>query len=184
MCSSDARRIEIELIADATAAGRARHVVGRAAAGLPGDLGFRARLAASELVSNSVAHAIDRSDPLVRLAVSRTATGLRVEVRDSGAAYDSEVRHVTTDATSGRGLRLVDVLVDRWEAEHDDEGNLVWFEIDQPAGGDSVAPDRPSSAANRDCHGRNELGSSPRDSNPTRPGIGRKPVASTTIGGM
>lgn len=127
---SDATRVEVELAADAQAASQARTVVSQATAKLPGDLSFRARLAASELVTNSVVHQ-DRPEPLVRLAVATSPSGLRVEVRDGGAPFESTPRHPSEHTTSGRGLRLVDVLVDRWGTNHAD-GNLVWFEIDTP----------------------------------------------------
>jgi anti-sigma regulatory factor (Ser/Thr protein kinase) len=128
---SDATRVEVELAADAQAASQARTVVSQATAKLPGDLSFRARLAASELVTNSVVHPQDRPEPLVRLAVATSPSGVRVEVRDGGAPFESAPRHPSEQTTSGRGLRLVDVLVDRWGTNHAD-GNLVWFEIDTP----------------------------------------------------
>jgi len=46
-------------------------------------------------------------------------------MRDSGAPFDGEARVVSERATSGRGLSLVDALVDRWGDEHGN-GNLVW----------------------------------------------------------
>lgn len=135
---SDWEHVEVELAAGAEAPREARRVVGRATAKLAGDLGFRARLAASELVANSVTYAVERAGQQVRLAVMPTGTGVRVEVRDYGAPFDSTAREVSERATSGRGLRLVDVLVDRWGVERE-SGNLVWFEIDEAAGGDRDA---------------------------------------------
>lgn len=126
----DASRVEVELAADAQAASQARSVVSQATAKLPGDLSFRAQLAASELVTNSVVHQ-DRPEPLVRLVVATGPSGVRVEVRDGGTPFESTPRHPSERTTSGRGLRLVDVLVDRWGTNHED-GNLVWFEIDTP----------------------------------------------------
>ena len=127
---SDATRVEVELAADAQAASQARTVVSQATAKLPGDLSFRARLATSELVTNSVVHPHDRLEPLVRLVVATGPIGVRVEVRDGGAPFESTPRRPSEHTTSGRGLRLV-VLVDRWGTNHDD-ANLVWFEIDAP----------------------------------------------------
>jgi anti-sigma regulatory factor (Ser/Thr protein kinase) len=124
--------LEVELAADWAAASQARALVDRVGAGMPGDVGFRARLAASELVTNSVAYAARTPADRVKLTVVRFGTLIRVEVRDRGARFDSEPRSVSERATSGRGLRLVDALVDRWGTEHED-GNLVWFEIDEPS---------------------------------------------------
>lgn len=131
---SDEESAEVEL-APSGAARRARAVVDRIVATMPGDLRFRARVAVSELVTNSVAHAAGARDDRLRLLVVRTRAGVRVEVRDGGEPFDSEARVVSEHATSGRGLRLVDGLVDRWGADPAD-GNLIWFEIDRPAGGD------------------------------------------------
>ena len=128
---SDENRVDVELAADAQAASRARTVVSQATAKLPGDLSFRARLAASELVTNSVVHPRDRPEQVVRLVVATGPSRVRVEVRDGGAPFESTPRHPSEQTTSGRGLRLVDVLVDRWGTNHED-ANLVWFEIDTP----------------------------------------------------
>ncbi len=140
---SNDTRVEIELAPNARAPGRARNAVDGVTAAMAGDVGFRARLAASELVANSVAHAAASSADGIRLTVARIGAVLRVEVRDGGAPFDSEVRIVSERATSGRGLRLVDALVDRWGSDHANE-NVVWFEIDRPAD-DDRAPTTPPS---------------------------------------
>jgi len=142
-------RIEAELSADASAPRQARRLVGEATAALPGDVGFRARLATSELVANSVTHAPGAGDETVRLAVVPTGAGVRVEVRDRGARFDAAARQVSEQAISGRGLGLVDVLVDRWGVVREADGNLAWFEIDEPAGGDPDRSTRPASGASR-----------------------------------
>jgi len=132
-------------VADVEAPRRARGAVGRVLAGLPGDVGFRARLLVSELVSNCVQHAgAEPAAGTVRVRVERLGGAVRVEVSDDGPPFDSAVRLVSERATSGRGLALVDALVDRWGSEHE-QGNLVWFEIDDPAGGASEphGPPRP-----------------------------------------
>lgn len=144
---SDENRVEVELVADAQAASQARTVVSQATAKLPGDLSFRARLAASELVTNSVVHPQARPEPLVRLVVATSPSGVRVEVRDGGAPFESTPRHPSEQTTSGRGLRLVDVLVDRWGTNHTD-ANLVWFEIDTPTDEQPNPPEhRPARAS-------------------------------------
>jgi anti-sigma regulatory factor (Ser/Thr protein kinase) len=132
--------VEVELAADAGAVRCARAVVDRVARGLPGDVGFRARVAVGELVANGVEHAAGAARDWVGLGVFRSATGIRVEVRDRGAPFDETPRVVSGRATSGRGLRIMDALVDRWGVEHE-SGNLVWFEIDEPA---DAVPDPPS----------------------------------------
>ena len=139
--------VEVELAAVPASVRRARALVERVAAGLPGDVGFRARLVAGELVANSVQHAGAEDSDRVAVTVVRSARGIRVEVRDRGAPFDDTPRVVPERATSGRGLRLVDALVDRWGAEHED-GNLVWFEIDAPARDDQgPRPTHPAEGA-------------------------------------
>jgi len=127
--------VQVELAAAPGAVRQARAVVDRVAAGMPGDVGFRARVAVSELVANSVEHAAGTASDRVGLSVFRPGPVIRVEVRDRGGRFDGAPRAVPGRATSGRGLRLVDALVDRWGVEHED-GNLVWFEIDEPSGGE------------------------------------------------
>jgi anti-sigma regulatory factor (Ser/Thr protein kinase) len=131
MCG-DQQVVNAELPASHEAPRLARSVVDRVAAGLPGDVGFRARLAASELVANSVRHV---AHPWIRIEVVQTSSGLRVEVRDGGPAFDGRPRRTLPDATGGRGLAIVEAVVDRWGTTPSDD-NLVWFEIDRPAGGD------------------------------------------------
>jgi anti-sigma regulatory factor (Ser/Thr protein kinase) len=125
------QRFEVALPAGPEAPRLARSVVDRVAAGLPGDVGFRARLAASELVTNSVRHV---AHPRIRIKAAQTSSGLRVEVRDGGAAFDARPRRSLPDATSSRGLAIVDAIVDRWDTTPSDD-NLVWFELDRPVGG-------------------------------------------------
>ena len=137
---------QVELTAVPGAVGQARAVVDRVAAGMPGDVGFRARVAVSELVANSVEHAAGAASDRVGLAVVRSGTVLRVEVRDRGRRFDDAPRQVPGRATSGRGLQLLDALVDRWAVEHED-GNLVWFEIDQPSRGEHDPRSTPPAGA-------------------------------------
>jgi anti-sigma regulatory factor (Ser/Thr protein kinase) len=131
-------RLELELPVDARAPAQARAAVDRVTARVPGDIGFRARVAISELVANSVTHAPD-AEGTIRIRVIRMPSLLRVEVHDGGAPFDSGARVVSTKATSGRGLQLVDALVDRWGVVHE-RGNRIWFEIDQHTGGGHDGP--------------------------------------------
>ena len=79
----------------------------------------------SELVTNALVHASSQ----VRLAVERRDDCVRVEVAD-GSAVEPIVREVEGGATTGRGLRIVEQLVDRWGVEADGDGKLVWVEVD------------------------------------------------------
>ena len=142
------QRIELELAADHHAPEKAREAVDRLTSSLPGDVGFRARLAASELVANSATHAAEESEGLIRVTLVRTELTIRIEVRDAGKPF-APLRPVPPpEATSGRGLLLVEALADRWGSDHRD-GNLVWFEIDRPSNGIDYDAIRPAAAAER-----------------------------------
>ena len=56
---------------------------------------------------------------------------LRIEVRDQDPASPPVLRS-DADLTQvgGRGLQLVDTLADRWGWSEEDQGKVVWFELD------------------------------------------------------
>ena len=69
------------------------------------------RLLVSELVTNSVRHA---SSGTIRLRASLADQRLRVEVHDDGPGLSSAPLNRRALADSGRGLRLLTRLADRW----------------------------------------------------------------------
>jgi two-component sensor histidine kinase len=83
----------------------------------------------SELVTNAVRHARTR----LHVSVSIADRTLRVEVSDDDPTLPvaPALEH---HATSGRGLRIVDNLADRWGATPTDAGKTVWFELQIRAG--------------------------------------------------
>lgn len=89
-------------------------------------------LLVSELVTNSVLHA--RSEPDV--AVLLTPDAVRIEVSDQGGALP-DVVEPSDEATSGRGLALVETLSSAWGVEASPGGKTVWFEVGRP---DAMAP--------------------------------------------
>jgi len=86
-----------------------------------GELRDTIELLISELVTNAVIHA--RSD--VELTISEHGARIRVEVSDTNPQMPA-IRE--PDAASGRGLRLVDALADRWGTIGRADGKTVWFE--------------------------------------------------------
>ena len=86
-------------------------------------------LLVSELVTNALRH----GRPPFVLTARPTGTGVRVEVHDADSGMFPALRDVQPDLPGGRGLRLVEVLADRWGTESSEDGKLVWFEIDRPA---------------------------------------------------
>lgn len=81
-------------------------------------------LLVSEVVTNSILHA--RSD--IELRVAQHGQGLRVEVRDS-SQHQPTVRAIDEDASSGRGLAIVEMLATAWGVTHLPDGKVVWFEV-------------------------------------------------------
>ena len=82
-------------------------------------------LLVSELVTNAVLHAGSK----VEVVVKHRGPCLRVEVADESPVLPG-VRDFDADATTGRGLTLVELMASDWGVEPCDEGGkLVWFEV-------------------------------------------------------
>lgn len=88
------------------------------------DLLETAELLISEVVTNALVHAGTPVD----VAVSLDDAGLRVEVID-GSPHLPSRRDYTALAGTGRGLRLLESLVDQWGVTAKDGGKAVWFEL-------------------------------------------------------
>lgn len=109
---------------EAASAGRARRlvneVVGEAGIEELADVGS---LLVSETVTNAVLHAATE----VELTVVAGDGSLRVEVRD-GSSVLPGVRHYEDEATTGRGIGLVELLSTSWGVEPEPGGGkTVWF---------------------------------------------------------
>jgi anti-sigma regulatory factor (Ser/Thr protein kinase) len=81
-----------------------------------------ALLVATELVANVVDHA----HTSCVLTVSRTAAGLRIDVRDFSASPVPELRPVDVGAPRGRGLQVVAAVSAAWGVTDLDGGKSVW----------------------------------------------------------
>jgi len=92
--------------------------------GMP-ELVETAALLTSELLTNSVLHA--RTD--IVLTLSRHDDGVEIVVRDGSRAAPRRRRH-TYDATTGRGLELLERLASSWEVSLDEDGKSVRFIVD------------------------------------------------------
>jgi anti-sigma regulatory factor (Ser/Thr protein kinase) len=89
------------------------------------------KLLMTELTTNSVRHAGLGADDCFGVFVSCARDGVHVEVTDAGPPFDYSGGR-RADLASGWGLYLVSQIADRWGIDHD-EGNRVWFELDQDA---------------------------------------------------
>jgi anti-sigma regulatory factor (Ser/Thr protein kinase) len=89
-------------------------------------------LLVSELVTNAVIHAGSEVGLVVSHAGAHAT--VRIEVRDS-SARPVRMGSFEAEATSGRGVALVDALAARWGIVVDENcGKLVWFELDNDLG--------------------------------------------------
>ena len=115
--------VEQAFAPDGPSARAARRFVAEAvtAIGMPAD---EALLLASELVTNVVVHA--RTDFVVRMALTENA--IRVAVMDGNTRLPTRGA-APVDATSGRGLSIVDAVVQRWGVQVHPGGKTVWFEL-------------------------------------------------------
>lgn len=93
------------------------------------DLVDAAELLVTELVTNAVVHARSRARVLIVTAGDRGC--VRIEVHDD--AYEPpRLGDFDPEATSGRGLALVNAMSDRWGVEPDGParpGKRIWFEL-------------------------------------------------------
>jgi anti-sigma regulatory factor (Ser/Thr protein kinase) len=104
------------------------------------DLIDTAQLLVSEVVTNALVHA---GTP-IGFHASVGDGGLRVEVTDGSTQVPAPRRYAPMAGT-GRGLGLLQQLVDRWGTRANPDGKTVWFELDSGDRLDRIA----SSAAPR-----------------------------------
>jgi anti-sigma regulatory factor (Ser/Thr protein kinase) len=122
-----ARETEVELPFTPEAVPRARSVVRDLAAGLWAQAIQDAELMVSEVVTNAVLHGA----PALRVTVVVEEDGLVVQVEDGGSDLPALRGPAAPDASSGRGLQIVDLLAAAWgvEARPTDRGKIVWFSV-------------------------------------------------------
>ncbi|MFE1307944.1 ATP-binding protein [Streptomyces sp. NPDC058755] len=90
------------------------------------ELTFAVELGVSELVTNVVRHVPDRRCTLV---VARQTAGVRAEVTDGSARLPCLEAELDQGSEGGRGLVLLDAVVDKWGvAPSLGGGKTVWFE--------------------------------------------------------
>jgi anti-sigma regulatory factor (Ser/Thr protein kinase) len=87
-------------------------------------------LVVSEVVTNCIRHARLGPHETIRLRLTATATGIRLEVIDTGRGFVMPVIAAHDPALPGGwGLYIVDQLADRWGVMGE-RGTHLWFEID------------------------------------------------------
>jgi anti-sigma regulatory factor (Ser/Thr protein kinase) len=127
----DPRLAELRIPSVRTAAETARRWLEAIAVPLPEDRLDDLKFCANELVINSIIHGGKQADIVLTVEVGRDS--VRVVVTDEGRRGRRPVlREAGLEDTSGRGLRLVQAIADRWGV-HREGLTSVWFEIDRPA---------------------------------------------------
>lgn len=123
-----ARRLWREFLSTPGAVASARHALDGVYTELGDPVNMTTVLLVSELVTNSVKHS-NATNGVIELVASITSGTVRVEVRDGGDGFDPPpLAH--EEAECGRGLQLVQELVDRW-GWSGGAGTTVWFELDR-----------------------------------------------------
>jgi anti-sigma regulatory factor (Ser/Thr protein kinase) len=87
-------------------------------------------LLASEISANAVVHTASGKGGTFTVVVQPHAGMIRVEVHDGGSETAPDVRASEDLAISGRGLGLVELLATRWGNRGNQDGQVVWFEVD------------------------------------------------------
>lgn len=84
-----------------------------------------AMLVANELVTNAALHAGTECE----LVLQGQPGGLVIRVSDFDPQVAFRRGSFGSEVTTGRGLRLLEVLSRRWGVEPDDRGKTVWCEL-------------------------------------------------------
>lgn len=121
--------MSVEIPGDIRAAEAARRAVGCFESRLGSDLFETVSLLVNELVTNALLHACMEGDPILLDVTLGRGGVLRAVVTDPGSGFEAPSADPPLEATSGRGLFLVDQLADRWGTEATPR-TQVWFEIE------------------------------------------------------
>jgi serine/threonine-protein kinase RsbW len=100
----------------------ARHFARAVLSDVPTATADAVELLVSELATNSIKHA----DTAFELAVDHNPREVIVEVTDDGPGDPIPRDPAPTDPT-GRGLRIVETMSDKWGVRHAGETKTVWF---------------------------------------------------------
>lgn len=103
----------------------ARRFVTAGLKGQPLETVEAAALMVSELATNCVRHAHSDFEIAIETSSGRST---RIEALDAGPGHP-EAQNPTPSEPTGRGLRIVEALSDKWGIDERPGGKTVWFEI-------------------------------------------------------
>jgi anti-sigma regulatory factor (Ser/Thr protein kinase) len=90
-----------------------------------------AALVVTELVANVIDHV--QGEANLTLELTLADSWLRISVAD-GSSVRPVAQELSQDRPRGRGLQLVEAVVDRWGVEDHRGGKRIWFELRPPEG--------------------------------------------------
>ena len=123
-------KIDVKLAPEPEEVTDARHALDRLANFLPSEKLEDVRLVVSELVTNSILHAVLSPDDQISLKVTVSDGAVRGSVCDRGTGFRiSSKLGPRPDMSGGWGLPIVEMISDRWGVERNSHV-CVWFEID------------------------------------------------------
>jgi anti-sigma regulatory factor (Ser/Thr protein kinase) len=123
--------------------------------GYPESMVADAALLVSEVVTNAVLHA----GTTIEVAV-HAREGVRVEVAD-GSTVAPNAKGYVAEASTGRGLMLLEAMATAWGVEVRPSGKVVWFDMAAPLGSDMVNGDAADLGAWPDLDSWPELDDAP-----------------------
>jgi anti-sigma regulatory factor (Ser/Thr protein kinase) len=117
-------KAEVTLPAMVSSVPTARHFVESILAGWGlEEIGWTATLVVSELAANAALHA--RGESFAVHIATQADSSVLLEVAD-GSLRLPQQRSYSSDATTGRGLRLVNELADDWGVHSRNNGKTIW----------------------------------------------------------
>ena len=119
----EARRAELTLRPEPASVPQARRFVASLDFASGSDQEKLALLTA-EIVTNAILH----GRTALRLEAIEVPDGIRVSVTD-GNANPPVVKNYGPSSPTGRGLRIVESMADRWGFDEVGSGKTVWFEL-------------------------------------------------------
>lgn len=97
-------------------------------------------LLVSELATNALEHTSTGNGGQFEVTIYRNETSLLIGVTDNGSAKAPEPGPLDPESETGRGLGLVELVAHRWGHCGGKHGRTVWFELIDPAMGESFCP--------------------------------------------
>jgi serine/threonine-protein kinase RsbW len=97
-------------------------------------------LLVSELATNTLEHTSTGAGGQFEVTIYRDETSLLIGVADNGSDTTLAPGTLDPESDTGRGLGLAELIARRWGHCGGKDGRTVWFELIDPATGESFRP--------------------------------------------